>query len=152
MENENLPEDSYALRNEPDTRNKLQKSAMTALYDVLTYIDMKEEINVEAIVTGLTGKSYADSDYFIKAIVVNAIKNLSDEIAALNAKMVKWTFERRNRVEQAILLEAYTHFYYVDPKVDKGVVIDVAVKLAKAYLEPNDYKFVNAVLDKALIR
>jgi transcription termination factor NusB len=32
------------------------------------------------------------------------------------------------------------------------VVIDVAVKLAKTYLDAKDYKFVNAILDKVLTR
>ena len=40
-------------------------------------------------------------------------------------------------------------FYYVKD-VDKKVVIDVAVKLAKKYLDSTDYKFVNAILDKTL--
>ena len=42
------------------------------------------------------------------------------------------------------------HYLYVDPSVAKGVVIDIAIKLAKTYLNDKDYRFVNAILDKAL--
>jgi len=140
------------LPKEPDTRNKLQKTAMFALYDVLTYLDMKQDVDVEAIVSGLSGLPYQDCDYFVKAIVVSTIKHLDESVRVFNSKMNRWTFDRLNRVEQAILLLSYSHFNYVDEKVDKGVVIDVAIRLSKAYLESNDYKFVNAVLDKVLIR
>lgn len=140
------------LPKEPDTRNKLQKTAMFAVYDVLTYLDMKQDVDVEAIVSGLSGLPYQDCDYFVKAIVISTIKHLDESVRVFNSKMNRWTFDRLNRVEQAILLLSYSHFNYVDEKVDKGVVIDIAIRLSKAYLESNDYKFVNAVLDKVLIR
>ena len=38
----------------------------------------------------------------------------------------------------------------MDDHVDKGVVIDIAVKLAKKYLSGKDYRFVNAILDNVL--
>ena len=63
--------------------------------------------------------------------------------------MINWTFNRINKLEQALLILSYSHFYYVKD-VDKKVVIDVAVKLAKKYLDSTDYKFVNAILDKTL--
>ena len=65
--------------------------------------------------------------------------------------MRKWTFDRLNRVEQAILIMSFAHYYYVEPEVDKKVVIDIAIKLSKTYLAPTDYKFVNAILDNVLI-
>ena len=90
------------------------------------------------------------------------IKKYDEIIKTFNANMRKWTFDRLNRVEQAILMLAYVHFYYVEPDVDKSVVIDVAIKLAKSYLdmgfdkvknkEKGDYQFVNAILDKTLVR
>ena len=40
----------------------------------------------------------------------------------------------------------------VEPEVEKAVVINIAIKLSKAYLGDNDYKFVNAILDKVLVR
>lgn len=124
---------------------------MSALYDVLTYLDMKEEVNVESIVSGVSELPYADAPIYTKAIVIEAIKHLEEEKTLLNSHMNKWTFDRLNRVEQAILLLSLTHFFYIGEKVDKGVVIDVAVNLAHSYLAASDYKFVNAILDKVLV-
>ncbi len=143
-------------------RNKLQKVTMEILYAVLTYIDMGEPVDVENIISSLFEEDYKDCPFFTKAVTIMAIKKYDEIIKTFNANMRKWTFDRLNRVEQAILMLAYVHFYYVEPDVDKSVVIDVAVKLAKSYLdmgfdkvknkEKGDYQFVNAILDKTLVR
>lgn len=143
-------------------RNKLQKVTMEVLYAVLTYIDMGEPVDVENIISSLFEEDYKDCPFFTKAVTIMAIKKYDEIIKTFNANMRKWTFDRLNRVEQAILMLAYVHFYYVEPDVDKSVVIDVAVKLAKSYLdmgfdkvkkkEKGDYQFVNAILDKTLVR
>lgn len=143
-------------------RNKLQKVTMEVLYAVLTYIDMREPVDVENIISSLFEEDYEDCPFFTKAVTIMAIKKYDEIIKTFNANMRKWTFDRLNRVEQAILMLAYVHFYYVEPDVDKSVVIDVAIKLAKSYLdmgfdkvknkEKGDYQFVNAILDKTLVR
>lgn len=143
-------------------RNKLQKVTMEVLYAVLTYIDMGEPVDVENIISSLFEEDYKDCPFFTKAVTIMAIKKYDEIIKTFNANMRKWTFDRLNRVEQAILMLAYVHFYYVEPDVDKSVVIDVAIKLAKSYLdmgfdkvqnkEKGDYQFVNAILDKTLVR
>ncbi len=132
------------------TRNSMQKVALWAIYDALTYRQMRMDIDVRDIVSSLLEQPYEECDYFVKACLVLCLKNIDSEIEAFNGKMRGWTFDRLNRVEQALLLLAYTHFFYVDPEVDKGVVIDIAVKQAKLYCEDKDYKFVNAILDNLL--
>lgn len=136
---------------EEPSRNALQKVAMSAIYDALTYRNMGLDVNVEEIVSSLCDLPYEECDYFVKATLIMALKHLDTAIAAYNAKMRRWTFDRLNRVEQAILLLSYVHFFYVEPGVDKGIVIDVAIKLSKEFLEDNDYKFVNAILDNVLV-
>jgi transcription antitermination protein NusB len=134
------------------TRSKAQEQAVIAVYDVLTYLDMKEPVDVQGIVSGVSGETYEDSDFFVKAVVVSAIKHYGEIVALFNAHMDKWTFDRLNRLEQAILLAAYSEYNYLDEKIDKAVVINVAVDLAKKFLDANDYKFVNAILDKVLVK
>ncbi len=140
------------MSNSNPSRNQQQLIAMNALYDILTYQDMGEDIDVEAIVSGLSDASYEDSPIYVKEIVLATLRHHHEEIALLEKNMVKWTFSRLNRVEQAILLLSLSHYFYVDPRVDKGVVINVAVNLAKNYLDAKDYRFVNAILDKVLVR
>ena len=133
-----------------ESRNGLQKVALVAIYSALTYIDMGMEVDVRNIVSALFERPYEDCDYFVKACLVMMMKHREEAIAAYNAKMRGWTFDRRNRVEQAILLLAYVHYFYVEPEDDKSVVLDIAIKQAKAYLDDKDYKFVNAILDNVL--
>ena len=140
------------MRNEETSRNQAQEKTLDALYAALTYLDMKEPVDVESIVSGVYDLPYAECDSFTKAIVISALKNLNPIIAVYNAHMNKWTFDRLNRVEQALLLQAYCQYFYVDVSVDKAAVINGAVNLAKKFLEAKDYKFVNAILDKVLTR
>lgn len=134
-----------------DSRNGMQKVAFVAIYDALTYRDMGLDIDVQDIVSSLLETPYEDCDYFVKASLVMALKHLDEAIAAFNAKMRGWTFDRRNRVEQAILLLAYVHYFYVEPEVDKAVVINIALAQAHEYLGEKEYRFVNAILDNVLV-
>ena len=133
-------------------RNAMEKVAMVAIYDALTYLEMGQPLNVEDIVSSLLEVPYRECDPFVKGAIVAFVGHYHEAVKAIEAKMRNWTFDRLNRVEQAILLLAYLHFYYIEPNDDKGIVIDVAVKQAKAYCEPRDYKFVNAILDHVLIK
>lgn len=132
-------------------RNAMQKAAMIAIFDALTYIAMDKPLDIENIVTSLFDDlPYEDCDPFVKGALISLAAHYGEAVNALNAKMKGWTFDRLNRVEQAILLLAYLHFYYIEPEDDKRIVLDIAIKQAKIYLEPRDYKFVNAILDNVL--
>lgn len=143
---------SIMVISEETSRNKQHIVAMDALYDILTYQDMGEEIDVEDIVSGLCETPYEDAPIYVKSIILATLRHLNEEIALLEGNMIRWKFNRLNRVEQAILLLSLSHFFYVEPEIDKGIVINVAVNLAKNYLDAKDYRFVNAILDKVLVR
>ena len=132
------------------SRNSLQVTAMTAIYDVLTYADMGSPVDVEGIVSSLCDLPYEECDYFVKANVLMVIKHLQEMKDAFTPYLRKWTFDRLPRVVQAILLLSYSHYYYVNPEVSKAVIIDVAVNLAKKYGREKDYGFTNAILDNVL--
>lgn len=136
--------------NEQMSRNALQPLAMTAIYDALTYLDMGESVDVEAIVSSLCERPYEECDYFIKASVVLTLKHLAEIKEIYTPHLRKWTFDRLPRLSQSILLLSYVHYNFIDPEVNKGVVIDIAVRLAKKYLGEKDYKFVNGILDNVL--
>lgn len=134
------------------SRNALQKVAMTAVYDALTQQNMGYPVNVEEIVSSLMDLPYEECNYFVKAAVIFSLKHQQEIIAVFTEHMRNWTFDRLNRVEQAILLLSYVHYFYIDPEVDRAVVINIAVRLSKDYLGDKDYRFVNAILDKVLVR
>lgn len=111
---------------------------------------MGDEFSVEDVMSGVYSLPFEEIPLFSKEIVVKSLSHIDEIKAKYQAKMEKWLFSRLNALEQAILLMSYAHMHYTDDNVDKSVVIDVAVRLAKKYLDRDDYKFVNAILDNVL--
>lgn len=131
-------------------RTKIQELSAVAIYGVLTYAHMGEEVDVAKILSDTFELPYEEVPLFAKEVLINVIKYGKEEIALLEKHMRNWTFDRLNRMEQAILLLAVTQYFHLEEKVDRKVVINVAVNLAHLYLDEKDYKFVNAILDKVL--
>lgn len=132
------------------SRNKEHELIMISIYDALIYISMGDEFSVEDVMSGVYSLPFEEIPLFSKEIVVKSLSHIDEIKAKYQAKMEKWLFSRLNALEQAILLMSYAHMHYTDDNVDKSVVIDVAVRLAKKYLDRDDYKFVNAILDNVL--
>jgi transcription termination factor NusB len=131
------------------SRNKNQEIAMILIYDALTYVYMGASFDVEKLITDYLQLPYEEVDIYIKQAVIKSLRYKDDLISQLEANMKTWKFTRLNRLAQAILLLAMTHFRHIE-KVDRNVVIDVAVRQAKRYLDDDDYKFINGLLDKTL--
>lgn len=130
------------------TRNKEQELVMFCIYDALIYAGMNEEFSLEDTMSSVFAMDFEDISYYSKAIVIKTLSHVNEIKQIFQEKMPKWSFDRLNVVEQSILLMSYTHFH--EEKVDKKIVIDIAVRLAKKYLDADDYKFVNAILDNIL--
>ena len=130
------------------SRNQEHELIMTCIYDALLYADMEQEFSVEEIMTSVFEVNYDEISFFVKEIVIKSLAHINEIKNIFQEKMPKWQFDRLNLVEQAILIMSYTHKQ--TQNVDKSIVINVAVKLAKKYLEKDDYKFVNGILDKVL--
>lgn len=131
------------------SRNKEHELIMISIYDALLYSSMSENFNLEEIMEGVFEMPFNDISLFAKSVVIKSLKNINDIIEIYQANMPKWKFSRLNNLEKAILLMSYTHFKVIG-NVDRGVVIDLAVRLAKKYLDQADYKFINAILDNVL--
>ena len=130
------------------SRNQEHELIMTCIYDALTYSNMNMEFSVEEIMTSVFEVEYDEISFFVKEIVIKSLSHVNEIKKIFQEKMPKWSFDRLNLIEQAILLMSYTHKQYEN--TEKRIVIDVAVKLAKKFLDKDDYKFVNAILDKVL--
>lgn len=84
-------------------------------------------------------------DEFIETIKIDLINNKNNYIYEIGQHLVKWTFDRLNLVEQAILLEAVSE---IKLRLNEdAVVIDEAIILAKEYCDEESYKYINGVLD-----
>lgn len=130
------------------SRNQEHELIMTCIYDALTYSNMGEEFSVEEILCSVFEVNYDEISFFVKEMVIKSLSHVNEIKKVFQENMPKWSFDRLNLVEQSILLMSYTHRRYENS--EKSIVIDIAVKLAKKFLDKDDYKFVNAVLDKVL--
>lgn len=130
------------------SRNQEHELVMICIYDALIYSEMDEVFSLEDIMEGVYMTTYDEIPYFSKEIVIKSLKDVNEIKAVFQANMPKWRFDRLNALERAILLMSYTNAKV--EQTEKRVVIDVAVRLAKKYLDKDDYKFVNAILDKII--
>ncbi len=131
------------------SRNQEHVYIMKCIYNALVYTEMQKEFSLEELVSGIFECDYEEVPLFSKEVIIKTLSHINEIVPKFQEKMPKWKFSRLNVVEQAILLMSYAHFKYVGD-VDKKIIIDIAVKLAKEYLDKDDYKFVNAVLDNVL--
>jgi len=131
------------------SRNQEHELIMICIYDALIYSEMDEVFSLEEVMEGVYKLPYDEISIFSKEVVIKSLTNVNEIKEIYQKNMPKWKFDRLNAVERAILLMSYTHAK-IEPNVDKGIIIDVAVRLAKQYLDETDYKFVNAILDKVL--
>ena len=131
------------------SRNKENELIMVCIYDALTRISLSDEFSIEEMMESIFETPFNDISLFAKQVVVKSLSHIDEIEAIYQAQMPKWKFSRLNRLEQAILLMSYTH-YQIEGKDSKRVIIDVAVRLSKKYLDESDYKFVNAILDNVL--
>ena len=101
---------------------------------LLQYINADEAL--------LEGRS---AEQFCYWLIDTVMENKGSYEALLNTKLKKgWSFERLNKMEQAILLVATCEL--LESELDKSIVINEAVINAKQYCDEDSYKFINGVL------
>ncbi len=131
------------------SRNKIQEYSVQILTSFLVCKDSDVVIDVESTVETVTGVPYNEAPFYLKEILITALKNLNEIINYVSQYLIKWKFNRLNYCIQAILILSVVNNNYLKETI-KPITINIAVKLAKAYGDKDDYKFVNAVLDNCL--
>ena len=133
-------------------RNQQHYIIMTVIYNELvdftlgggnTFRDARE------LTSELCEMPFEQVDPYIQNTIVLTLQNYGAIKQAFLPFLKNWKWERLPLLTQSILLMSYTHFYYVE-KVDKKVVINIAVDLAKKYIEEKQAGFINAILDEVL--
>ncbi len=125
---------------------------MTIIYDELVdFSSNNTEIERDAreLISEMVGEPYDAVDDFIKSVVIESLTKYGVIREAFSPCLKSWKWERLPLLTQAILLMSYAHYYFVD-KTDKSVIIDIAVTLAKKYIDVKQAQFINAILDGVL--
>lgn len=135
------------------SRNQQHFIIMTVIYNELTDFTFGEGKLVRdatEMIASLCECEPKDVNPYIVDTVMMSLKNYGEIKEAYKPYLIKWKWERLPLLTQAILLMSYTHYYYID-KADKGVVINIAVELAKKYIDDKQAKFINAILDSGVL-
>ena len=125
---------------------------MTVIYDVITDFVISEDKSIRdarELCAELCECSYEEVPPFIQNMVYQSLANYKTIVETFTPFLKNWKWNRLPLLTQAILIMSYVHFYFVE-KIDKKIVINIAVNLAKTYVEEKQGKFVNAILDKVL--
>ena len=136
------------------TRNQTHLVIMTAIYNELAafnYGDKNSVRDAREILKGLCEEHYDNIDPYIKNTVLVSLQKYGEIVNAYIPHLRNWKWERLPLLTQAILLMSYAHYYYIE-KVDKKIVINVAVDLAKKYIDDKQAKFINAILDSEVLK
>ena len=134
------------------SRNQSNYIIMSAIYiELVDFNYAKNEFvrDGEEVIRSLMDDEEAEIPPYILDSVNLSLLHYKDAVNAINPYLINWKWDRLPLLSQAILIQAYTHFYFVE-KVDKKVVINIAVELGKKYVEEKQAKFINAILEKVL--
>jgi len=128
---------------------------MTAIYNELTDFTFGEGgiyRDAGEVIASICNCEVNEIDPFIYDSVMMSLKKYGEAKNAFTPYLVNWRWERLPLLTQSILLMSYTHYKYIEPnKVDKKVVINTAVELAKKYIDDAQAKFINGILDNGVL-
>lgn len=131
------------------SRNSQHDIVLKIIYAYLVSAETQTPFNFELEVANLCMSDFPDVNNYIKLTSLKAIKYYPQIVEMILPRLTTWKYDRLPLLTRAILALAIAHYYYVG-EVSKATVIDVAVSQAKVFLDSQDYKFVNAVLDGVL--
>ena len=119
-------------------RHKLREKLIFAVYQHLL---LKKDLEA-CVAISFDG----EVDEYVRELIELLKANESGYIAMVSPLLNKWSFDRLNYVDQAIILVATAELKA--GRNDKAVIIDEAIKFAKTYCDDNAYRYINGVLDQ----
>ena len=123
-------------------RSELREVIMKVIYQV----NLLEEAKLDYDISELIKEQIEVQNEFVNTCVDGIIEYKKEIYATANKYLNKWTMDRLNKVDQAILsLGIYELVYTETPSV---VAINEAIELSKLYSDEAVTKMINGVLDK----
>ena len=136
------------------TRSQQNEIIMKTVYNELldfNFGDQNAIRDAREVVSGLCEMPIEEVDPYIMQSVSLCLQKYGEVVNAVTPYLKNWKWNRLPVLTQSILIMSYVHYYYVE-KVDRKVVINTAVKLAKKYVDDKQAKFINAILDGKVIK
>ena len=122
-------------------RSELREIIMKVIYKV----NILKEGNLDYNINELIKEQLEIENDFVNETVNGIVKNQKEIDTLANKYLKKWTIDRFNKVDQAILSIGIYELMYTDtPSV---VAINEALELSKKYSDLDVTKMINGVLD-----
>lgn len=131
------------------SRNQEHFIIMTVIYNELTDFTFGEGKLVRSANEIISSMCSEASPFVVDSIMIS-LQKYGEIKNAYIPYLNKWKWERLPLLTQAILLMSFTHYKYLGP-VDKSIVINIAVNLAKKYIDDKQAKFINGLLDSGVL-
>ena len=135
------------------TRNQTHYIIMSVIYNELIDFNFGSDNftrDARELISGLAEVPFEEVDPYIVNTVMTSLQKYGEIKKAFEPYLKNWRWERLPLLTQAILLMSYTHYHYIE-KVDKKIVINIAVTLAKKYIDDKQAKFINGILDNGVL-
>lgn len=123
-------------------RSELREIIMKVIYQ----INLLDEAKLDYDIDGLIKEQLEVENEFVNTSVAGIVKEKKKLIEYANKYLNDWTFDRLNKVDQAILSLGIYELLYTD--VPSVVAINEAIELSKKYSDEAVTKMINGVLDK----
>ena len=131
------------------SRNQEHFIIMTVIYNELTDFTFGEGKLVRSA-DDIIHSMCEQASPFVTDCIMISLQKYGEIKSAYIPYLNKWKWERLPLLTQAILLMSYTHYKFLGP-VDKSIVINIAVTLAKKYIDDKQAKFINGLLDSGVL-
>ena len=122
------------------TRREQRIKIMTCIYQYLL-----TGKNIDDIFSENLNLDDKESIPFIINNTVGVLNNLDELIGQIEPYLTDYQFERLGYVEQSILL--MSAYQLNEGEIDRPVIINEAIEIAKIYCDKEAPKFINGVLD-----
>lgn len=123
-------------------RSELREIIIKVVYQV----NLLEEAKLEYDLSELIKEQIEVKNDFVNSCIDGIIEHKKEIYELANKYLNKWTIDRLNKVDQAILsLGIYELLHTETPSI---VAINEAIELSKKYSDESVTKMINGVLDK----
>lgn len=130
-------------------RHDIRKRTVFAVYGALIYESLNIDFDPKMLLCGAFMCKYRDIDKDYADVFVKALLNQDEIRENVNQYLINWNFDRLSWVSKAIFLVAYAETVLVQC-VPIEISINEAIEIAREFVDENETKYLNAVLNKVL--
>ncbi len=134
------------------SRTREHAAIMLVLYDILNHARESSDatfLNPDEVIHNTLDKE--EITPFVETTVYESLHHYEDIVTMIIPRLNGWKYSRLPVLTEAILVSSIAKYYYIEPPISKPIIIDVAVKLAKEYIDDKQAGFINALLDEVLV-